>query len=127
MEKIKILVVDDSRLSRRRFLADPLRKAGYEVFEAVDGQDGLSAVEEHTPDIIFSDLLMPVMDGFEFIATLRERNAPQPIIVLSADVQETTQQKLKELDVFNFLNKPFKVDEMLSAVERAIESLTVSS
>lgn len=124
---IKILVVDDSRLSRRRFLADPLRKAGYEVFEAVDGQDGLSAVEEHNPDIIFSDLLMPVMDGFEFIAELRERNTPQPIIVLSADVQETTQQKLKELNVFDFINKPFKVDALLAAVERAVDSLTVKA
>lgn len=121
----KILVVDDSRLSRRRFLADPLRKAGYEVFEAVDGQEGLAAVEEHKPDIIFSDLLMPVMDGFEFIAKLREQNAPQPIIVLSADVQETTQQKLKELNVFDFLNKPFKAEEMLAAAQRAIESLVV--
>lgn len=124
---IKVLVVDDSRLSRRRFLAEPLRKAGYEVVEAVDGQDGLSAVEEHQPDVIFSDLLMPVMDGFEFIAKLRERNAPQPIIVLSADVQESTEQKLKELNVFDFLNKPFKAEEMLAALERAVETLAVKA
>lgn len=123
MAGTKILVVDDSRLSRRRFLADPLRTAGYEVFEAVDGQDGLRAVEEHNPDIIFSDLLMPVMDGFEFIAQLRQQNAHQPIVVLSADVQETTQQKLRELDVFEFLNKPFKPDEMLAVAEKAVESL----
>ena len=127
MQTIKVLVVDDSRLSRRRFLAQPLAEAGYEVVEAVDGQDGLNAVQEHNPDIIISDLLMPVMDGFDFIAKLRENNAPQPILVMSADIQETTRQKIKDLDVFEFLNKPFKRDEMLAAVSRAAESLVVKA
>ena len=127
MQTIKVLVVDDSRLARRRFLAQPLAEAGYEVFEAVDGQDGFNAVQEHTPDIIISDLLMPVMDGFDFIAKLRENNASQPILVMSADIQETTRQKIQDLDVFEFLNKPFKRDEMLAAVSRAAESLVVKA
>ncbi|MEM8944383.1 MAG: response regulator [Planctomycetota bacterium] len=123
MESKKILAVDDSNLSRRRFVAQPLREAGFEVVEAVDGEDGLNAVEEHDPDIIVSDLLMPVMDGFEFIAALRERGVATPVIVASADIQESTRQKLEELGTFAFMNKPFKSTELVATVEQAIDSL----
>ena len=124
MSDIKILAVDDSSLSRRRFVAKPLRDAGYEVCEAVNGEEGLSAVEEHNPDIIVSDLLMPVMDGFEFIAALRDRGVTTPVIVASADIQETTREKLEELGTFAFINKPFKADELLTLVQSAAASLT---
>ena len=123
MKNIKILAVDDSNLSRQRFVAKPLREAGYEVVEAVDGEKGLAAVEEHQPDIIISDLLMPVMDGFEFIAALREKEVTTPVIAASADIQETSRQKLDELGVFAFINKPFKAEALLETVQEAVNSL----
>jgi CheY-like chemotaxis protein len=127
MASSKILIVDDSRLSRRRFLAQPLRDAGYEVVEAADGQEGLAMYNEHQPDVIVSDLLMPVMDGFEFLAALNEQGSTCPAIVASADIQETTRSKVEELGAFGFLNKPYKSDELLAVVDQAIQSsLTVN-
>ncbi|MEM9585983.1 MAG: response regulator [Planctomycetota bacterium] len=124
-EPIKVLTVDDSNLSRRRFIAGPLRQAGYDVYEAADGHEGLAAFAEHQPDIVISDLLMPVMDGFDFVGQLKAQGATQPIIVASADIQETSKQKVEDLDTFGFLNKPFKPEELLALVQRAAESVSV--
>ncbi|MEM9365269.1 MAG: response regulator [Planctomycetota bacterium] len=124
MNSEKILVVDDSRLSRRRFLSGPLKEAGYEVIEAADGQEGLDAFDEHTPDLVISDLLMPVMDGFEFIAALREKGITQPVIVATADIQESSRKKVDELGCFGFLNKPYSKETLLETVENAIESVS---
>jgi len=120
---VKILAVDDSNLSRRRFVAAPLRQAGYEVLEAANGEEGLEAVAEHQPDIIISDLLMPVMDGFEFISALRVKGITTPVIVASADVQETSRQKVEDFDTFAFINKPYKGEELVNLVQTAVESL----
>ena len=123
MSNIKILAVDDSNLSRRRFVAEPLRKAGYEVVEAVNGEEGLAAVAQHNPDVIVSDLLMPVMDGFEFLAALQEQGNSTPVIIASADIQETSREKTEGYDAFGFINKPFKSEELLAIVGQAVESL----
>lgn len=123
MSSHRILTVDDSRLSRRAFVAKPLREAGYEVFEAENGLEGLEAFEEHTPDIVISDLLMPEMDGFAFVEALQERGANCPIIVASADIQETSRQRIDDLGTFGFLNKPFKPDQLLELVEKAVQEL----
>jgi CheY-like chemotaxis protein len=108
-------------MSRRVFLAKPLREAGYEVFEAEDGASGLEAFEEHNPDVVISDLLMPGMDGFEFVEALREREAKCPVIVASADIQQTSRTRVEELGTFGFLNKPFKAEELLEMVDRAVK------
>lgn len=123
MANAKILTVDDSNLARKRFIAQPLRQAGYEVIEAVNGEEGLKAVEEHQPDVIVSDLLMPIMDGFEFLAALSERGVTTPIIVVSADIQESSREKIDQFETFGFLNKPFKAEVLLETVQQALESI----
>ncbi len=123
MSTTKILAVDDSLLSRLRFVADPLRNAGYEVIEAANGKEGLAAQAEHRPDIIISDLLMPEMDGFDFILALRDRGVAVPVIVATADVQETSRQRMEELNTFGFINKPFSSDEIIGLVQDAIKSI----
>ena len=127
MRPVKILAVDDSKLSRCRFIAGPLQSAGYEVVEAINGEEGLAAYAEHQPDVIISDLLMPVMDGFEFIAKLKQLGATEPIIVSSADIQQSSKQKVEDLDTFAFLNKPFKSETLLSVVEEAVDSLAIKA
>ena len=116
---IKILAVDDSQLSRKRFVAAPLRDAGYEVFEAADGEQGLAAVAEHQPDCVISDLLMPVMDGFAFIEALNHTSFSGPIIVASADIQDSSRKRIDELGVHTFLSKPFSKQELIEAVRAA--------
>ncbi len=114
----RILVVDDSRLSRR-FVTKPLREAGHEIIEATNGQEALEAFHEHAPDCVVSDLLMPVMDGPTFIAHLREESTV-PIVVISADIQDSTREIVDQLGVTRFLNKPFKADELMAAIDQAL-------
>ena len=127
MRPVTILTVDDSKLSRSRFIAGPLRSAGYDVVEAVNGEEGLAAYAEYKPEVVISDLLMPVMDGFEFIAKLKELGATEPIIVSSADIQETSKRRVEELDTFAFLNKPFTSETLLAIVEEAVSSLAMEA
>ena len=124
MTQIKILTVDDSALSRRRFIAKPLRDAGYEVVEAASGVEGLKVASEEQPDIVLSDLLMPEMDGFEFVEKLKATGFAGPVMVLSADIQESSQQRVQELGAFAFINKPIKPEALLAEVRAAEETLT---
>lgn len=121
----KILVVDDSALSRRAFLAKPLRAAGYEVIEAVNGREGLAAWTAHRPQLVITDLLMPEMDGFAFIAALQAAGAACPVIVASADIQDASRKRVADLNTFGFLNKPFRYDDLLQMVAAALPTATV--
>ena len=112
----KILLIDDSRLSRV-MAREPLRSAGYEVAEANNGENGLLAVTEHQPDCIVLDLLMPVMDGPKFLRQLRASGAEVPVIVVSADIQESSRALVEDLGISGFLNKPVKSKELLACLE----------
>ena len=114
---LKILVVDDS-LFQRKSICQILVDAGYEVVEATDGRDGLEKVLASRPDCIFTDLLMPQMDGIEFISELKARGPVPPLFVLTADIQESKKRLCVDLGVDGFLSKPPKKWELLGAIDR---------
>lgn len=113
---MNILIIDDSSTTRS-FVVTELMTYGYNVDEAVNGQDGLVKIEDAQPDIIILDLLMPVMDGFEVLEALKKQEYTIPVIVLSADIQEGAKQECFELGAAKFLSKPFNVDELLEAIK----------
>ncbi len=115
----RILVADDSRLTRR-LIVGALKKAGHEVREAADGAEGFEAFQADCPDFIFSDLLMPVMDGFEFATAVRELNTTVPLVIITADIQESSREKCEAIGVTEMLNKPLKANEICAAVSRAL-------
>jgi len=115
----KILLIDDSRLSRA-MVSGMLLSAGHVVVEAEDGLQGLAACEKHGPDCIVVDLLMPQMGGHEFLRRLRNGGAEIPVIVATADIQETSRSLCEEFGVSGFLNKPAKGDELVACVETAL-------
>ena len=115
----KILVVDDAKFTRNR-ISQPLVEAGFEVIQAKNGEEGLKLFEEQQPQCILTDLLMPVIDGLELIATLRKRGSDVPIIVVTADIQKTTREKCDELGINGFLTKPFQPEQILEQVEQAV-------
>lgn len=113
-----ILVVDDSALIRNK-LTSILRNFGFTVEHAVNGQDALEKVGEQAFDCVFSDLLMPVMDGFQFLEEVKKSHPDLPVIVVSADIQELTREKCLKLGALGVLPKPPKeqdVKELLSTV-----------
>ncbi len=118
-----ILIVDDSKLSRN-VIRDILVGADYEVVEAANGFEAIELVDLHTPDCILLDILMPEMDGFEVLKKLKEKGVTCPVIIHSADIQQTTRDKCFELGDFSFLNKPPEEEKLLGTIKEAITTGT---
>ncbi|MBD0363844.1 MAG: response regulator, partial [Coleofasciculus sp. C3-bin4] len=111
--KRKILVVDD-KWENRSVLVNLLEPLGFEVIEATDGLDGLAKAQEFQPDVIFMDLVMPVMDGFE--ATRQLRLLPElvgvVVIAISASVFDFDQQQSWDVGCHDFIPKPIREAEL---------------
>ncbi|MDE5761036.1 MAG: response regulator transcription factor [Bacteroides sp.] len=110
---IKLLLVeDDANLSYivQSGLQDLI--GGYEVVTAANGKEGLKAWEEFRPDIIISDIDMPVMDGYEMVRRIRETDGDTPVLFASALVLPSDVKKGYEIGANNYVKKPFVPDEM---------------
>jgi two-component system chemotaxis response regulator CheY len=117
--KFRVLVVDDSALSRRS-LRQILEPAGYAVAEA---EDGLSALERYfldKPDVVLLDLVMKGMYGLDVLTKIRELDADARVIVVSADIQTSSQDLVVEAGAKAFVNKPFDRAEILKALAGAL-------
>ncbi len=115
--KRKILVVDDSQFITAA-VGKTLRENGYDVIEANNGFLAIDKARTDSPDCILLDLLMPEIDGLEVLARLKKQGMTIPVIILTADIQDTTKKRCLEAGAADFLNKPPKAEEMLSAIKR---------
>lgn len=115
-----ILIVDDAAFSRR-MLRKYLEAEGCNVLEAANGQQALEIVEQHQPDCILTDLLMPDVDGFQLLTILREQGRIIPIAIITADIQETSRQRGIELGAVTFINKPAKENEVRQTVRQLLQ------
>lgn len=113
---MRVLVVDDEPDLRALYSVN-LSEAGHEVIMASNGAEGLDVLTRERPDVILVDLMMPVMDGYEFLQNLRKmpEHRRTPVIVVSAIA---TGGFSKKLGASGFVAKPFDADELISAVER---------
>lgn len=110
---IKLLLVeDDTNLSY--IVHSGLQEiiGGYEVITAFNGKEGLEAWREHHPDIIISDIDMPVMDGFEMVRLIRETDGDTPILFASALTSPKDVRKGYDIGVNNYVKKPFIPNEL---------------
>jgi CheY-like chemotaxis protein len=116
-EKQKILIVDD-RWENRSVALNLLQPLGFEVQEAMNGQEGIKKAAEYRPDLIIADLVMPVMDGFELIRQLRKDSILQDtcIIASSASVFEAEQCASIAAGADEFLPKPISADGLLEMI-----------
>ena len=117
----RILVVDDSGLARRR-ARSILEGAGYEVLEAEDGMSALEHYFVSRPDIVVLDLVMKGMYGLDVLAKLREIDKGAKVIVVSADVQTSSQQLVNEAGASGFLVKPLEADQILPLIRITLEA-----
>ena len=117
--KAKVLIVDDSALTRRS-LRQILEGADCQVVEA---EDGLSALERYfleKPDVVMLDLVMRGMYGLDVLHKLRELDADARIVIVSADIQSSSQELAEQAGAKAFINKPFDKAEILVALDTAL-------
>jgi len=111
-----VLIVDDHAVNRQ-LLAAILRKAGYRLLEAMDGDTALELVERAAPDLILLDIMMPGKDGYAVCEALkRGPHAPIPVIFLSALTDVPNKVKGLELGAVDYITKPFDRTEVLARV-----------
>lgn len=110
----KILVVDDTR-NMQTLLKDFLDKQNYEVLLAFDGIEAMDIFEQKHPDMILLDIMMPRMDGFQFLTRLRQ-TSKVPVIMISAKQQENDIIKGFELGADDYICKPFRLRELLMRI-----------
>jgi DNA-binding response OmpR family regulator len=113
-----ILVVDDQS-SVRTLLKDYLTSQGYRVVTANDGQEALFVARHEHPNLVLLDIMMPKMDGYQFLSAFRREN-PVPVIVLSAKEEETDTVLGLELGADDYVIKPFRMRELLARVRAAL-------
>lgn len=113
-----ILVVDDQS-SVRTLLKDYLSSQGYRVVTANDGQEGLFVARHEHPNLVLLDVMMPKMDGYQFLSAFRRENQV-PVIVLSAKEEETDTVLGLELGADDYVIKPFRMRELLARVRAAL-------
>ncbi len=117
--KRHILVIDD-RWENCSILVKLLEPLGFLVTEAENGEEALNCIRIELPDLIFTDLVMPVLDGFEFTRRARQNSMLEsvPIIALSASVFEEQQQASLAVGCNKFLHKPIKIDILLAELQQ---------
>jgi twitching motility two-component system response regulator PilG len=114
----KVLVIDDSNTIRRSAEIF-LRQGGHEVVLAEDGFDALAKVNDHDPDVIFCDILMPRLDGYQTCAIIKRnaRFARVPVIMLSSKDGLFDKARGRMVGSEDYLTKPFTKEQLLRAVE----------
>ena len=120
---MKVLVTDDSKMARKmvvRSLEESTIK-NLEIFEAQNGQEAIDLYKEISPKIVFLDLTMPIMDGFEALKRIKEIDENAKVVIISADIQKLSMDRVRELGAFNFIKKPIDALKMQQIIEKIDE------
>ncbi len=121
LQGMKILVIDDSKTIRRT-AETLLSKEGCEVHTAIDGFDALSKIADHQPDIIFVDIMMPRLDGYQTCSLIKHNKSfrDTPVIMLSSKDGLFDRARGRIVGSEQYLTKPFTKDELLGAISDQI-------
>ena len=110
---IKVLAVDDEE-DVRHLIQAKLKKAGFEVITAVNGEEGVAKCKSEKPDVVIMDWMMPKMDGNQLVKILKndERTSHIPIILLTAKAGQENKLEGLEIGADEYLTKPFDIKEL---------------
>ena len=116
---LKVMVIDDSKTIRRT-AETLLKKAGCEVLTAVDGFEALALIADHNPDLIFVDIMMPRLDGYQTCALIKhnEMYRDTPVIMLSSKDGLFDRARGRIVGSEEYPTKPFTKEELLGAIRR---------
>jgi DNA-binding response OmpR family regulator len=122
-EGTRVLIIDDSKtvvMAIKKYL----RSVGYETFEAFDAETGLSMIREHTPDLIFLDIMLPGMNGFSALRMIRRDPLTRdiPVIMMSGNEQAMEQFFVARIGADDFMKKPFSRNELFFRIENLLDN-----
>ncbi|SHH24848.1 response regulator transcription factor [Desulfosporosinus lacus] len=121
-----ILVVEDNE-NLRMLMKTRLEQAGYKVLQAQNGQEALKILEDQHVDLIISDIMMPLMDGFELIESLREANYSMPILMVTAKEGFEDKEKGFRLGTDDYMVKPIDMNEMILRVAALLRRAKITN
>src|SRR5512136_361984 len=121
MKKTKILVVDDEQLIRWS-IEQNLKKQGYEIITACDGEEALKLVREEQPELILLDIQMPGISGLEVLEKVKEIDEDIVVIMVTAQGGLETAVNAMRLGAYDYINKPFNLDELAIVIRKALEN-----
>ena len=118
----KILIVDDSRTSRR-ILKEILTKAGHEIVgEATDGEEGYMKFKELQPDLVTLDITMPKMDGIEALKLIRREDENAAVVMITAAGQTEKMRQAVKYGASEFVAKPYETYEVTETIEKVLRN-----
>lgn len=123
---MKILIVEDDAYTREG-LAEILRREGFGIFVAGDGNQGMESFREHCPDLICLDVMMPGKSGFDLCREIRKANAQVPIIFITAKSEEIDTVVGLELGADDYITKPFGKQEVLARIRALLRRSILST
>lgn len=114
---VKVMVIDDSKTIRRS-AETLLKKVGCEVVTAIDGFEALAKITEHKPDIIFVDIMMPRLDGYQTCALIKNNQTfkATPVIMLSSKDSIFDRARGRIVGSEKYLTKPFSKEDLINAI-----------
>ncbi|MCJ8169477.1 response regulator [Atopomonas sediminilitoris] len=113
---MKVLIVDDSSMSRKLVMRALPEDFATQITQAGNGVEALEAFHSGAAEVIFLDLTMPVMDGFNTLEALKKEDANAIVIVISADIQPIAQERVRNLGAAAFVKKPITPEAMEQAL-----------
>ena len=116
MFMLKILIVEDDE-SLLQLYSIVLEKDGYQTFQARNGLEACAVIEKEHIDLVITDILMPIMDGYEFVSFLRENNPRLPILMITAKDDFSSKSKGFKLGTDDYMTKPVNLEEMLLRIK----------
>jgi CheY-like chemotaxis protein len=119
MTMASILIIDDSMFMRKK-LSSVLQTVKHDIFEAEDGIKGLQAASNRKFDLVLLDIIMPGTDGIKILKMMREQFPGTPVIIVTADIQESVHKQCIEIGASAVVHKPPREGELLAAVAEAI-------
>lgn len=119
---MKILITDDSKMARKMVLKtlEEVLTVEYEIVEGTNGQEAVDFYKIHKPSLVFLDLTMPIMNGFEALKLIKEFDVDANVVVISADIQKQAIDKAIQLGALNFIKKPIDSLKMQQIIEKII-------
>ena len=113
----RVLIIEDSSF-QRLLIRDAMEGWGLETLEAESGKEGLARIDDGKPDLVLLDLLMPELDGIQVLREMRQRQQQIPVVVLTADIQDSARRQCLDLGAADVLCKPLRKEDLDRAIQR---------